>query len=305
MNEGIVTCKGVYMYAHAHTHTPYSTVHTHFIPHNAKWATGSDKQMSKWGDPSAGVCCCSLTPPALSLSGLVSRCPLAIRDRHLTGLPITHTHHTSCATVCVSVSVCMCVACLPAVAQLCLNAAAECQSSRVVPVTHTAGWRHCVGAVSTLSVMVAAACLCIPRPQKHAEASPRPAPALPHQPARPSVLLSASVCLHVAVSLYPHSARLWSTFSYQPRSASLQPARKGGLLSRSVVSDALKYTDWTPRQLIGICLRDSLLQVWLRSSLLRDVKAFAPCWCGQCWWDSWGVSVAKVTVLFPGLQWSY
>lgn len=55
---------------------------------------------------------------------------------------------------------------------------------------------------------------------------------------------------------------------------------KGGLLSRSVVSDTLKYTDWTPSQLIRICPRDSLLQVWLRNSLLRDVKAFTPSRCG-------------------------
>ena len=224
MNEGLVTCKGVYM--DTHTHTPYSTAHTHFIPHNAKWATGSDKQMSKWGDPSAGVCCCSLTPPALSLSGLVfeSRCPLAIRDQHLTGLPITHTHHTSCATVCVIVYVCLHA--FPAEAQLCLNATAECQSSRVCAShPHSRFALRCRRRLHIECDSRHVVFVYSPH-TKTLWGYPRPAPAPPHLPARLSVLPSASVCLRTAVSLYPHSAQLWSTVSYQPRSASLHQPEK-------------------------------------------------------------------------------
>lgn len=68
--------------------------------------------MSNWGDPLHGVCCYSFAPPALSLSGLVDvhefRCPLAIRDQHLTGFPFTHTHYTSSESVHVIVSWCVC-----------------------------------------------------------------------------------------------------------------------------------------------------------------------------------------------------
>lgn len=189
--------------------------------------------------------------------------------------PPHHTHppHQLCDCVCQ----CACaLACLPAVAQLCLNATAECQSSRVVPVTHTAGWRYCVGAVSTLSATVATSCLCIPRTQKHTEVSPRPAPAPPHQPARLSVLLSAHCC----ISLSTLCPALINCKLPTEECVTATSQKKGGLLSRSVVSDTLKYTDWTPSQLIRICPRDSLLQVWLRNSLLRDVKAFTPSRCG-------------------------
>lgn len=59
----------------------------------------------------------------------------------------------------------------------------------------------------------------------HAKNTPRLPPG-PHPPRHISQPVSPSSCLRTAVSLYPHSARLWSTVSYQPRSASLQPARR-------------------------------------------------------------------------------
>lgn len=115
--------------------------------------------------------------------------------------PPHHTHppHQLCDCVCQ----CACaLACLPAVAQLCLNATAECQSSRVVPVTHTAGWRYCVGAVSTLSATVATSCLCIPRTQKTHRGFP-PARTRPATSASPSLRPPVCALLYLFIHTLP------------------------------------------------------------------------------------------------------
>lgn len=88
------------------------------------------------------------------------------------------------------VQVCV-LAFLPAEAQLCLNATTECQSISVVPVTHTAGLRSCVGTVSSMSVMRAPLRLCNPHTERKRRL-PRAAPTPAHLPS--SVPLSASCC---------------------------------------------------------------------------------------------------------------
>lgn len=150
------------------------------------------------------LCCRSLTPPALSLSGLVDerQCPLAIRDQHLTGLPFTHTHSPSCWSVYVCVCLMVCeLVCLLSEAQLLSKCHhGEWQPVCVVPVTHTAGLRYCVGTVSSLSVPIAVtSCLCNP----HTETLwgfPGP-----HLLRRICQAVSLSICTTVS----PVSAWLW------------------------------------------------------------------------------------------------
>ncbi len=182
--------------------------------------------MSNWGDPSHSECCCSLTPPALSLSGLVDkyRCPLTIRDQHLAGLP-SHTPTAPAVRVCVSVCVyASALSCSPAEVQLCLNATNECQSVHVVPVSHTAGLRYCVGTVSSMGVMIAMSCFCNPHTETN-RGFPGPHP-LRHICQPISLSVSMSVFIHILSasrcnSLHSLSARLRSPVRYQ-LSASLQ-----------------------------------------------------------------------------------
>lgn len=112
-----------------------------------------------------------------------------------------------------AVQVCVCAcefARLPAEAQLLSKCHhGECRWAHVVPVTHTAGLRYCVGTVSSVSVLIAVTpCSCNPRTETKWGF---PSPHLLRHICQP---VSLSIC----TSLYPLSARLWGVrhCTYQP-----------------------------------------------------------------------------------------
>lgn len=138
------------------------------------------------------MCCCSLKPTALSLSGLVDElaCPLATRDQHLTGLSFAHTHSTSC----------MCKYVLAfrrnfvEMPSLSVSQSVLCQSP-----TQPVLCRHCV---SSMSVTTAPSALCNPHTQIE-QRLPRAAPT----PAHPPWVADA----HLSLRLYPAVPRCKKT----------------------------------------------------------------------------------------------
>lgn len=124
---------------HGYTHAHTSTRVQYSWTHKANWATAL---INNWVIEGIHYTVCAvitshlLLCPYLDLWTHSSLMPTGHPGPTPHRLPLyTHPLHQLCKSVCVSLFLCVYVfTCLPAEAQLCLNATTECQSISVLPV---------------------------------------------------------------------------------------------------------------------------------------------------------------------------